>query len=185
MRSDGVAVGVPSYIQRYGFYEGGDANPYRVSPAILATILSGNVTQSTIAEVRARHRASIDTLLRQKTLLCQEFHTFCLKCDNGIKHNIANDSENSLELLSLEDCKILLNFGGLGCVCAVSSNETNNERASTILDAPTSTLSLKNMDVAALTWFKNEMQNLNDQNAKLCAQTTIQLEKLNKQLLQQ
>jgi len=40
----GPESGIISYIRLYGFYEGGDGNPYRVDPLILFAVLTGHAT---------------------------------------------------------------------------------------------------------------------------------------------
>jgi hypothetical protein len=56
---DGTARGVPSYIERFGFYEGGDDNAYRVPPLVLIAVLSGRVHAGLVDEVQRRHAATL------------------------------------------------------------------------------------------------------------------------------
>jgi hypothetical protein len=56
---DGSPRGVPSYIERFGFYEGGDDNPYRVAPLVLIAVLSGRVHAGLDDELRRRHAAAL------------------------------------------------------------------------------------------------------------------------------
>lgn len=56
---DGSARGVPSYIERFGFYEGGDDNAYRVPPLVLVAVLSGRAPAGLADELRRRHAAQL------------------------------------------------------------------------------------------------------------------------------
>lgn len=72
MARDGSARGVPSYIERFGFYEGGDDNPYRVPPLVLVAVLSGRVHPGLCDELRRRHDAAGASLLARIDELRQE-----------------------------------------------------------------------------------------------------------------
>lgn len=51
----GVGTGICHYIGKYGFYEGGFENPYRISPVVLHSVLSGATSPLT-------GHAALDTL---------------------------------------------------------------------------------------------------------------------------
>jgi hypothetical protein len=69
---DGSARGVPSYIERFGFYEGGNDNPYRVPPLVLVAVLSGRVHPGLCDELQRRHDAAGASLLARIDELRQE-----------------------------------------------------------------------------------------------------------------
>ncbi len=47
------------YIENFGFYEGGDANEYRVDPEVLVGLLTGRVDDSLLQVVRRRRMAKL------------------------------------------------------------------------------------------------------------------------------
>ena len=50
------------YIEQYGFYEGGDANEYRIDPVLLAAFLQGQVSDQAVEVARRRGYASLAPL---------------------------------------------------------------------------------------------------------------------------
>src|SRR5438874_1664254 len=48
-----------SYIEQYGFYEGGDANDYRIDPILLAAFLRGRADESAVVVMRRRGLAAL------------------------------------------------------------------------------------------------------------------------------
>lgn len=94
---DGVAVGVPSYIQRYGFYEGGALNPYRVAPTLLGTLLSGRVMPHAIDELNLRHSALLARIDNEITLINTEIAELQSTATSSTSTTISANNAQSIE----------------------------------------------------------------------------------------
>lgn len=57
------------YIEQFGFYEGGDANDYRIDPILLAAFLRGRADDRAIQVSRRRGAAALAPLAREVTSL--------------------------------------------------------------------------------------------------------------------
>jgi hypothetical protein len=69
----GIGTGICHYISKYGFYEGGKSNPYRVDPAILHWVLTGIPSTAATSAVLSFCQASKAALQAQLAQQLQEF----------------------------------------------------------------------------------------------------------------
>jgi hypothetical protein len=186
VRSDGIAVGVPSYIERYGFYEGGDSNPYRVAPSLLAAVLSGRASGVALVELQRRHAASIGALDQQKRALADELQRllkfvapstapdaslfdidrlFTCRCD---ANNIEQASSNTHD----------------ECIDDDQHNDTANDDNNDDNNKPIGRYEFTSVqDDAARHWFETEIAKLTNEQRHLCKQHIQQLYKLKSVLL--
>lgn len=58
----GIGSGIVHYIGKYGFYEGGESNPYRVDPSVLHWVLTGISTKSALTYMQTFYEACISDI---------------------------------------------------------------------------------------------------------------------------
>ena len=64
-----VSLAGHRYIEQFGFYEGGDANDYRIDPILLAAFLRGRADDRAVQVSRRRGVAALAPLEREVTSL--------------------------------------------------------------------------------------------------------------------
>ena len=81
-------AGIISFIERYGFYEGGDTNPYRIDPDVLVAVLTGKRTQWAFLSLERKLKSEICTRSDEQNKLLA-----CLDSCNKVCHVCVLQSE--------------------------------------------------------------------------------------------
>lgn len=82
----GVGTGICHYIAKYGFYEGGKSNPYRVDPAVLHWVMTGAATLNAVTYVLEFCKASKEAGQQELQELLSEIQISDGALDAGTQH---------------------------------------------------------------------------------------------------
>lgn len=82
----GVGTGICHYIAKYGFYEGGKSNPYRVDPAVLHWVMTGIATLNAVTYVLEFCKASKEAGQQELQQILTEFQNSDGSADAGLDH---------------------------------------------------------------------------------------------------